>query len=404
MDTQNVGETIPIPGKAKTIGRFEIRDPLGKGGMGIVYRAWDPEINREVAIKLLSITGDETLKAFKTEIEALGRLQHANIIAIYDTGKVNGAPYIVMEYFESESLKKVLDEQKTVPIEQALSIGIQILSGLEAAHTRGIIHRDITPGNILLSPDGKTIKIADFGIVQMKKMGYTQKGVHAGTAGYMSPEQHKNQPMDKRSDLFSLAAVLYRLLTRQKAFPGTISGEGEIDYSKTPPWPSDLIPTIPEAISNVVMKGLEKDPDQRYNSAEEMARALKNATKGPEKEGSLSEWAQPAEALHVSRKMGRVRWRRVAVCSFVVAVILTFLAWWMMPHKETVHFTVTPSGAEIQIDGITKGIAPITLDLPAGTHSLVITKEGYHPMEATIEIPPHEETQIDLNLTEVSVP
>ncbi len=271
-----------------SLGRYEIVEELGRGAMGIVYRGSDPKINRTVALKCLHanlLEGDTGIgERFHQEMRALGRLVHPNIVTIFDAGEAadSGQAYIVMEYVEGISLAEVIKKKRTLSIDQIVHIGVQICRGLDFAHSKGVVHRDIKPGNILLSEDLINVKIADFGIARLDDTSLTQTDCLTGTPQYMSPEQCRGDKLDGRSDLFALGVLLYELLAQEKAFQGDSFTSILLQVlSDTPKPPSTVSSHIPESLSEVVMHALEKKPEQRFASGNEMADALLNGIKMP---------------------------------------------------------------------------------------------------------------------------
>jgi serine/threonine protein kinase len=261
------------------IGRYEITGELGKGAMGVVYKATDPNIGRTVAIKTLRIDihgaeNEEILGRFKNEARAAGMMNHANIITIYDAGEQAGMFYIAMEFIEGQTLQGLLKQQKALPMKQATDIVRQVCSGLDYAHARGIIHRDIKPANIMITGDG-TVKIMDFGIAKSGSTGMTSTGQVVGTPNYMSPEQVKGLPLDGRTDLFSVGVVLYEMLTGRRPFGGenVTSIIYKIVHEK-PSAPQDLVEGLHPGLSAVVMKALAKSPGERFATGAEFARAV----------------------------------------------------------------------------------------------------------------------------------
>jgi len=255
---------------------------LGEGGMGVVYRAFDPHIARTVAIKtvhselLEGELGQGLLQRFRHEAQAVGRLTHQNIVAIYEyeEDEKQGAPFFVMEYVEGRELKEYLREGTRFPFAQVLNIVSQVLDALEYTHSLGIIHRDIKPANIILLPDG-TVKIADFGIARLESSDLTQTGGVLGTPNYMSPEQCLGQPVDARTDLFSTGIVLYELLTGNKAFPGDLSNTviHRIIHDM-PGKPDTSNAEVIRFFNTVVRKALAKKPEKRFQSAAEFRVAV----------------------------------------------------------------------------------------------------------------------------------
>ncbi len=261
------------------IGRYQIVGELGKGAMGVVYKATDPNIERTVAIKTLRFdtTGteaEEVLGRFKNEARAAGVLNHTNVVTIYDAGEQEGMFYLAMEFIEGQTLQALLKQEKTLAVERAANIVCQACAGLEYAHGRGIIHRDIKPANIMITGDG-TVKIMDFGIAKFGVTGMTSTGQVVGTPNYMSPEQVKGEPLDGRTDLFSLGVVLYEALTGARPFVAdNVAGIVYKIANQTPAAPQELAPSLHPGLSAVVMKALAKDPDKRFARCAEFARAI----------------------------------------------------------------------------------------------------------------------------------
>jgi serine/threonine protein kinase len=272
------------------LGRYEIRSPLGAGGMGEVYLARDPKINRDVAIKVLpaAFSSDlERLRRFEQEAQATGALNHPNILAIYDVDTHDGSPYVVSELLEGGTLREHLNGS-ALPVRKALDYALQIASGLTAAHLRGIVHRDLKPENLFVTKDGR-VKILDFGLAKLiekdngsealtdiptRKLN-TDPGTVVGTIGYMSPEQVRTDRVDHRSDIFSLGVILYLMLSGKRAFRGesTIETLNAI-LKEDPPKLSESNNQINPALERVVMHCLEKSPEQRFHSARDVAFAL----------------------------------------------------------------------------------------------------------------------------------
>lgn len=263
------------------LGRYEIISELGRGAMGVVYKAHDPFIERYVAIKTinlqpLSATERKQYEArFFQEAKAAGHLNHPNIVTVHDLGESGDIAYIAMELMEGRELQHVLDGPRRLSIEDALDIAIQVASGLSYAHQRGIVHRDIKPSNIMLLGNNH-VKIVDFGIAKMPtSMSLTHAGLVMGSPLYMSPEQVESKTIDARSDLFSLGVVLYQMLTWQRAFTGhdVMSVMYGIVHNE-PERPSAFNSQVSEMLEAVVMRCLKKKPEERYANADELAKDL----------------------------------------------------------------------------------------------------------------------------------
>jgi len=277
----------------RRIGRYEILEELGRGAMGAVYRARDPQIGRTVAIKVVRTTGltdqevEEYKQRFFREAQAAGQMSHPGIITIHDiTEDEAGNPCLIMEYVEGTTLADLLTPPGTgmpaerLTLEQSLDIGVQMAHALDYAHRRGVVHRDIKPANILITSEGRS-KIADFGIAKLEGTQLTTTGAVMGTPAFMSPEQFTGGKLDGRSDLFSLGAVLYWMCTGEKPFAGdTVSAVSFKIVYQPPVDPRKLNPSLPGPVDSVLMKCLAKDPAQRYPSAKELAADLEAARSG----------------------------------------------------------------------------------------------------------------------------
>jgi TolB-like protein/tetratricopeptide (TPR) repeat protein len=268
------------------LGRYEIIGPLGAGGMGEVYRALDPRLERSVAVKVLPAAwagNPERLGRFEVEARAAAALNHPYILAIYDIGSHEGTPYLVTELLDGRSLSERIHEGRLAPSE-AVGIAIQIAQGLAAAHERGIVHRDLKPDNILIVRDDQA-KILDFGLAKIRgaldkeaqtTAWETQAGALLGTFGYMAPEDVRGRGSDHRADLFAFGAVLFEMLTRERAFKADTSLAAiAAVLERQVPSPSSLNPEVPAALDAIVGRCLEKDPSRRFQSAREIVQALR---------------------------------------------------------------------------------------------------------------------------------
>jgi len=262
------------------LGRYVIVEEIGQGAMGVVYKAVDPLIDRTVAIKTINLDlSKEELanfeKRFQREVQSAGKLNHPNIVTVYDVGRTEGVAYMAMEFLEGKELREILDSGVVLPIDKVMHITTQVAEGLGFAHEHGIVHRDVKPSNVMVLKNG-LVKITDFGIAQMSSATRTISGMVMGSPKYMSPEQVVGQAVDGRSDIFSLGVMLYEMLTGKTPFSGdNISAIMYQILNDEPIPPRTFNQSIPESINFIVLKALSKHPDQRYQNAKEMARDLK---------------------------------------------------------------------------------------------------------------------------------
>ncbi|MDQ3778348.1 MAG: protein kinase, partial [Actinomycetota bacterium] len=267
-------------------GRYRILRKLGTGGMANVYLAEDEELGRRVAIKILNdrhASDDQFVERFRREAKNAAGLSHPNIVSIYDRGEAEGTYYIAMEYLEGRSLKDRIVAEGPLPTSAAIECTRQILRAVGFAHRRGIVHRDIKPHNVLLAQDGseRRFKVTDFGISRTAASQMTEAGSIVGTAQYLSPEQARGAPVDQRSDVYSVGIVLYELLTGKLPFTGETPLEIAMKHlSEVPKSPSSLRPEISPDLDMIVLRALAKDPEDRFQSAEEMERELARVAGG----------------------------------------------------------------------------------------------------------------------------
>jgi serine/threonine-protein kinase len=272
-------------------GRYEILDEVGRGAMGVVYKARDPRINRVVAVKTISLAGQspeddrEYRERFFREAEAAGRLSHPGIVTIFDAGEEpeTRAPYIVMEYVGGESLEKLLARNdRKLPVGTAIQLTMEIAEALDSAHCMGVVHRDLKPANILLTPEGHA-KIADFGVAKLNLAHQTSAGRAWGTPAYMSPEQLNGDVVDGRSDLFSLGVILYTILTGHRPFQGNSALTVSYKVVNRDPIPATLLDTaLPPGLDYIITRAMAKDPTERYQRGMEMVLDLQHLEQGKE--------------------------------------------------------------------------------------------------------------------------
>ena len=264
-------------------GRYDLREELGRGAMGVVFHGFDPVIGRDVAVKTLRLseagTGlsrEELIGRFQTEARAAGLLTHPNIVVVFDAGEEDGLFYITMEFVEGRSLQTLIDSRQPFPVPRVLKLMEQVCSALDFAHQHNVVHRDIKPANLMLTPDD-VVKITDFGTAKILQFGTAQTAHVMGTPSYMSPEQVKGKPVDGRSDIFSLGVILYELMTGEKPFPGqNITTVIYKIINEEPIPPRSLDSSIHPGLSAVITRALAKEPAARFQSCHEFLNALKN--------------------------------------------------------------------------------------------------------------------------------
>ncbi len=401
-------------------GRYEIIKELGRGAMGLVYQAHDPEIDRLLALKVLRedrLTSAAFVQRFLKEARAIGRLSHPRIVTVYDIGQDHGTIYIAMELLQGEPLNGLMEKKKFSP-EEIINLGKQVAEALDYAHQKGIVHRDIKPSNILVQPDGQ-IKITDFGIAHIEdpeSSMQTQAGEILGTPAYMSPEQVMGRPADGRSDLFSLGIILYELSSAKRPFGGAnLAAIFQSITQHHPPAPEEINPAIPKSLSQVIMRCLEKDPASRYPTGKALAEALSSALGAEKKpEGAIREEAK--------------RPKRSLIYTLIISVVLGGggLAYYLLKPevvkeekvvKETIKETVVkkepaaekikagilridsnPMEAQIFIDGVFKGKTPARLEILAGSHEVRLVLPNHYDWEAQVKLKEEEETPLMVNL------
>jgi serine/threonine protein kinase/Tfp pilus assembly protein PilF len=344
----------PLIGKDVT--HYRILRKLGGGGMGVVYEAEDLALRRHVALKFLpdaAAQSHDTLARFQTEARSASALNHPHICTIYEFGHYEGRPFIAMEYLKGQTLRDLIGD-RPMEVEQVLDLGVQLAGALVAAHAEGIIHRDIKPSNIFVA--GERAKILDFGLAKRMpewseiRAGagqvtrslpeeLTEAGLTLGTLTYMSPEQARGEELDARSDLFSLGAVLYEMITGVKAFPGRNAGETlEAIFTRQPAAIEQLNPRAPEPLRRVIEKALEKDRDHRYQSAAEMLEDLRRSAQAPGPSASVG--SAPA----VKRSLRRIL--AVTAGAIVLLALAAFIWLNRHPRKGESSASAVPSPGE----------------------------------------------------------
>ena len=320
--------------KIAEIGKYRIIELVGEGAMGVVYRAHDSVLDRNVAIKVMNESiarQDDLRKRFLHEAQAAASLQHPNVVCIYDLGDFGGHLFIAMEFIQGVDLEKLLEIGEPLALQARLDIIIDVLTGLTFAHKRGIIHRDIKPANIRVTEDGRA-KIMDFGVAHLSSSSMTSTGSFLGTPSYMAPEQITEGKTSPATDIFAVGGVLYQLLTQMRPFEApTLQNLFFRIITETPKPVSELVPGLPPALDRIVAKAMAKEPSDRYATALEMANDLSNVRSklsGPSYPASVSLSASVSGAIEQARKKSRNRSRNFAFAGagavFAAAVLVAW--------------------------------------------------------------------------------
>jgi eukaryotic-like serine/threonine-protein kinase len=407
-------------------GRYQIKRELGSGTMGVVYLAHDPQIDREIALKVLQpdkVVSEEFVQRFLKEACAIGRLAHPNIVVVHDVGRDHGTIYIAMEYLEGDTFSELIRSGRPDYSTWA-RVGAELAETLAHAHEKGIIHRDIKPSNIIMTKDGR-VKLTDFGIARIEDPAatlQTQVGAILGTPSYMSPEQVSGKTVDGRSDLFSLGVVLYEWLLGQRPFTGgNITAVFRAITDQKPPPPRDLDPALPSSLSELLLKMLQKPVDQRFCDGHEMATALRNSLKQTLPLGIPAKRNPPLPKKNHSKwLLGGIGFALLAMAVYYGGpkMVQHFRPWIdppqsavsaQQPPAETPHgatqipeseaaprevrlreanllVSSAPPGAQIFINQNLKGTAPAQLTLPLGDYDVRLRLADHYEWEAQIQL------------------
>jgi eukaryotic-like serine/threonine-protein kinase len=418
-------------------GRYRIVKELGKGSMGVVYQAHDPQIDRLVALKVMRpdrVASEAFLHRFMKEAKAIGRLSHPNMVVVYDVGEDQGTVYIAMEFLEGKPLNEIIAIDALQP-DEIVDLGVQVAEALDYAHRKGIVHRDIKPSNIIVQPDGQ-IKITDFGIAHIEDPEATQQtqaGEILGTPAYMSPEQVLSQPVDGRSDLFSLGVILYELATGKRPFRGeNLAAMFRNITGEDPLAPSKENPALAQDLSQIILRCLAKGPEKRFATGKELAEALRRS-------GSHAS-PSPIKALKTLRKP-TLRAPVVVVALLLLAGAGGLIAY--LASQKNVLTTIvgptgsqpgvqpggagssalstsssgieahklpptsklgalkidsTPAGAQVLVDGEARGVTPVNLQMPPGAHEVRLVLADYGDWEAQVKVQEDKTTHIPVEL------
>jgi serine/threonine protein kinase len=391
-------------------GRYRIVKELGKGTMGVVYQAHDPQIDRMVALKVLRpdrVASEDFVARFLKEARAVGRLSHPRIVTIFDVGNANDTIYIAMEYLKGEPFDEVVRSGR-LTVQQCIDIAIQVAEALDYAHQKGIVHRDIKPSNIILTEKNQA-KLTDFGIAHVEDVAaghQTQAGEILGTPIYMSPEQVAGSAADRRSDLYSLGVILYEMIAGRRPFSGNnIAAIFRSITLNEPEPPVSIDPFISKPLSDLIMKSLAKAPEKRFQTGRQMADALRTMLDGQ------TPAAIPAARGGPSRRSKSPL--RIAGLSILLAVIValgvyTYIAQRNGPPAAVVHtgedhlavlkISSDPAGAQVYIDSVFKGRTPLDLPVPLGKYQLRLNLPGHLSWEAQIEADMEDEIPVHIQM------
>jgi serine/threonine protein kinase/tetratricopeptide (TPR) repeat protein len=319
-------------------GRYHIIEELGRGGMGRVYKAVDTEVNEKIALKLIKpeIASDKkTIERFRNELKFARKIRHKNVCQMYDLSKEEGSYYITMEFVPGDDLKSLIRRMGRLSPGQAISITKQVCDGLAEAHKLGVVHRDLKPQNIMIDQDGNA-RIMDFGIARsLEGKGITGAGVMIGTPDYMSPEQVEGKETDPRSDIYSLGIILYEMVTGQTPFEGDTPFTIGIKHkSEAPKDPQELVPQIPDDLSRIILRCLEKEKDRRYRSASELQSELTTLDQGMPTTEKIIFKHKPLTSREITVTFGLKRLLVPGVI-FLCLIVAGFILWRFVLHKGT---------------------------------------------------------------------
>lgn len=390
-------------------GRYEVVKELGRGTMGVVYQAHDPQIDRMVALKVLRpdrVVSQDFVLRFLREAKAIGRISHPNIVTVYDVGQDHGTIYIAMEFLEGRPLNEVI-KGRTLPLEEAVQMCSEVAEALGYAHSKGITHRDIKPSNIILTPDRQT-KLTDFGIARIEDpeaAQQTQAGDILGTPVYMAPEQVLGQKADGRTDLYALGVILYEMVVGKRPFGGGNIAAIFRSITHDPPEDPMKAGTFDHReLADLILKSLSKDPDLRFQSGHKMAAALKaclNAGSHPFPEPPV-----PVEKPVRFKKKGMVI---AIVCACLAAGAIGYKAM-QKPDEDgrpeaassLLDVASTPSGAQVFVDSSFKGITPLNIPLRPGTYEIRLNLPGYYEWEAQLQVGEDQPPPLDVRLVSIN--
>jgi serine/threonine-protein kinase len=355
-------------------GRYRIKGRLGSGGMADVYLAGDAQLGREVALKVLHrrfSRDHQFVERFRREASAAASLQHPNVVGVYDRGEHDDTYYIVMENLPGRTLRDLLNEEAPLSQERTIHFGIQILQAAGFAHRRGVVHRDFKPHNVIVAPDD-TLKVTDFGIARAGASEMTETGSIMGTAQYLSPEQAQGKHVDAASDIYSIGVMLYEMLSGRVPFEGDSAVSIALKHVSDTPRPiRELRPDVHPALETAIMRALNKDPTQRYASAEEFIAALEAAREAiaTGADGGFEGWVPPPPVEEEAEERGR-RWPWVTLVLLLLAAAAAAAFLLTRPDQVTVPNVVGRQAPDAAQELVSAGLKPKVLrvrsDKPVG--------------------------------------
>ena len=386
-------------------GRYNLVAKLGKGSMGIVYKAHDPNIDRPIALKVMRrdrVTSQDFVQRFLKEARAIGKLSHPNIVSVYDAGQDRGALFIAMELLEGKSLEEIMKNKRLGP-HDIVKLGIQVAEALDYAHQQGIVHRDIKPSNIILTP-AEQVKITDFGIARIEDPSATQQtqaGQILGTPAYMSPEQVRGGQVDSRSDLYSLGVILYELITGNRPFTGDsiatifsailLEEPAALEVSDSP---------MRQTLNEVVVKSLNKSPEKRFHTGKEMANPLKKYLQRRQ-----SDTAARPQRPRKKPNIGLIAGAAVFMLSLIGGAVFYLASEKPSVENSPVNAIQTllkvesdPTGAQFFLNGSFKGQTPIEFSLPLGKYEVRLSSHNYYEWESQLQLNKEGETPLFVKL------
>jgi serine/threonine protein kinase len=398
-------------------GRYRIVKELGRGTMGVVYQAHDPQIDRMVALKVLRpdrVTSEDFVARFLKEARAIGRLSHPGIVTIFDVGSANDTIYIAMEFLQGQPLNEAIRGGR-LSAAQSIQIAIQVAEALDYAHDKGIIHRDIKPSNIILNPENQ-MKLTDFGIARIEDVSashQTREGEILGTPIYMAPEQVTGQSVDRRSDLYSLGVVLYEMVAGRRPFRGNNIAAIFRAITMDDPEPIDSHDRqVCQPVCDLITKSLSKNPQARFQTGQQMAEALRSAADSPlpDQTGAARKpgrskrlyWMAGLAVLLVAVAVAAVRYyqdqRSVAPTQPVAAPAERYT----VKYPAVLKVSSEPAGAQVYIDSVFKGLAPLDIPLALGKYELRLNLPDHLGWEAQVELDTEGDIPVHVQLQPIN--